>query len=70
MSKLPEYEARKEPIKKKFAFIKNTENDAVLADFLPEDVETLASLEDEWKKFNDGLEEASVILSKATNTLR
>ena len=39
-------------------FIKNTENDAVLADFTPEDEETLASLEDEWKKFNDGLEEA------------
>jgi hypothetical protein len=29
-----------------------------LADFTQEDAETLASLEEEWKKFNDGLEEA------------
>jgi len=49
--KLQEYENRREPIKRKFKFIKESENDAVMADFTPEDQYALDSLDDEWKKF-------------------
>ena len=68
--KLTEFENRREPIKRKFKFIKESENDAVMADFTPEDQIALDSMDDEWKKFQDGLEIASGILVKATNTLR
>lgn len=41
-----------------------------MADFTPEDQYALDSIDDEWKKFQDGLEVAQGILTKATNTLR
>lgn len=65
-NKLQYLDARREPIKKKFQYILDQEQDISLNGGLSEeDKARLMNLDDAWVKFKDGLEEASLIIQKS-----
>jgi len=78
MSKMAIFEAKREPIKKKFEFlISEQDNDnergggnIVVIDINDEDKEKLAGLDQAWEDFKVGLEEANVIIKKSYATLK
>lgn len=70
-NKLQYLDARREPIKKKFHYIFEQEQDISLNGGLSEeDREKLNGLDDAWNRFRDGLEEANIIIQKSYATLK
>lgn len=64
-NKMQTLDARREPIKKKFQYIIEQENDISSSGGLTEEDKTkLAGLDDAWNKFRDGIEEANLIIQK------
>jgi len=70
-NKLHFLEARREPIKKKFQYILDQEQDISLNGGLSEeDKAKLLNMDDAWVKFKDGLEESSLIIQKSYAQLK
>jgi len=64
-AKLPSLGARREPIKKKFQYIQdNQEQESGLAELTEDDKAKLESLDGEWDRFQEGLEDAYGIIQK------
>lgn len=62
--KLHILDARREPIKKKFQYIQEQDQDIGLTELSDEDKAKLESLDEAWHRFNDGLDEANLIIQK------
>lgn len=62
--KLHILDARREPIKKKFQYIQEQDSDIGLTELSDEDKAKLESLDEAWHRFNDGLDEANLIIQK------
>jgi hypothetical protein len=69
-AKLPALAARREPIKKKFAFIQDQETNDGSTELSEEDKAKLEGLEEAWKKFQDGLEDAAIIINRCHAQLK
>ena len=70
-AKLPALEARRDPIKKKFQYIQdNQEQESGLAELSEEDKVRLESLDAEWEKFKEGLGDAEQIILKCYGQLK
>jgi dynein heavy chain len=69
MQKKEQMKARIEPIKSKFNFIKENDQDIGL-ELNEEENQKLEGIDEAWTKFNDGLEEAKVIIDKYTTQLK
>jgi dynein heavy chain len=70
-AKLPLLAARREPIKRKFQYIQeNQDQDTGLAELGDDDKAKLDGLEDAWARFNEGLDEANVIIQKCYAQLK
>jgi uncharacterized phage infection (PIP) family protein YhgE len=70
-AKLPQLEARREPIKKKFQYLQDQpDQDTGLAELSEEDKAKLEGLDDAWARFREGLEEANGIIQKCSAQLK
>jgi hypothetical protein len=68
--KLHILDARREPIKMKFKYINEQDQDIGLTELSDEDKIKLESLDEAWAKFNDGLDEANLIIQKCYQQLK
>ena len=68
-AKLTQLDAKREPIKKKFQYIYEQDNDIGI-EMSDEDKLKLEGLDDAWLKFNDGLDEANIIIQKCYAQLK
>lgn len=70
-AKLHILDARREPIKKKFAYIQEQDQDIGSGiDISEEDKAKLDGLDDAWEKFKEGLDDANSIIQKAFTQLK
>lgn len=63
-------DAKRDPIKKKFQYIQEQDQDIGLTEISDEDKAKLDGLDDAWEKFKEGLEEANTIIQKAFSQLK
>lgn len=68
-SKLATFDARRDPIKKKFQYIYEQDNDIGI-EMSDEDKIKLEGLDDAWNKFNEGLDDANIIIQKCYAQLK
>lgn len=69
-AKLHILEARRDPIKKKFAYIQEQDQEIGSTELTDDDKAKLDGLDDAWAKFNDGLDEANLIIQKCYAQLK
>lgn len=63
-SKLAIFDQRREPIKRKFQYIQEQDQDIGVTELTDDDKAKLDGLDDAWAKFQDGLEDANLIIAK------
>mmetsp|Transcript_20727 Transcript_20727/g.31788 ORF Transcript_20727/g.31788 Transcript_20727/m.31788 type:complete len:653 (+) Transcript_20727:3424-5382(+) len=68
--KIKVLDARRDPIKKKFQYIQEQVQDIGLTELSDEDKAKLEGLDDAWVKFNEGLDEANLIIQKCYALLK
>ena len=71
-SKIKKLDDRRDPIRKKFQYIIEQEQDITIMSggLTEEDKQRLSTLDDAWNKFNEGLGEAYQIISKSLLSLK
>jgi hypothetical protein len=71
-AKLPELDARREPIKRKFQYLQESGSDqeAGFTELSEDDKAKLESLDDAWLRFKEGLDEANGIILKCSAQLK
>lgn len=69
-AKLHVLDARREPIKKKFQYIQEQDQDIGLTELSDEDKAKLDGLDEAWARFNDGLDEANLVIQKCYAQLK
>jgi dynein heavy chain len=70
-AKLPQLDARRDPIKKKFQYLQDQpDQDTGLAELSEDDKAKLEGLDDAWARFREGLEEANGIIQKCSAQLK
>jgi len=69
-AKLHILDARREPIKKKFQYIQEQDQDIGLTELSDEDKAKLDGLDEAWSRFNDGLDEANLVIQKCYAQLK
>lgn len=72
LTKLPQMGGKREPIKKKFAYIQDLidNNEGQNIEFTPEEKLKLEGIDDAWSKFNEDLDKAKTIINRFHQQLK
>lgn len=67
---MAQIEARREPIKIKFNYVLTQASDYDISEIKDEDKQKLDTLDEAWNRFQDGLDEANIIIKKCHDQLK